>query len=197
MGVWHEAVSQYGYIAIFTLLTMGLLGLPVPDEVLVTYLGYITSLGEMSFTITFLSAVFGSICGISISYFIGVKLGEPFVRKYGSKLKVRAHTIERTKRLFSKYGSIFLIISYFIPGVRHVAAYISGITKYSFKHFLFFATIGAVVWVTVFLSLGNRLGANWGIIADFIRKYSWSIVGTLILIIVVCITYYRYRKQHT
>ncbi len=53
MGVWHEAVSQYGYIAIFTLLTMGLLGLPVPDEVLVTYLGYITSLGEMSFTITF------------------------------------------------------------------------------------------------------------------------------------------------
>lgn len=63
--------------------------------------------------------------------------------------------------------------------------------------FIFFATIGAVVWVTVFLSLGNRLGANWGIIADFIRKYSWSIVGTLILIIVVCITYYRYRKQHT
>ena len=33
-------ISQYGYPAIFCLLMLGIVGLPVPDETLLTFTGY-------------------------------------------------------------------------------------------------------------------------------------------------------------
>jgi membrane protein DedA with SNARE-associated domain len=33
-------VVQYGYVAIFALLMFGIVGLPVPDEMLLTFAGY-------------------------------------------------------------------------------------------------------------------------------------------------------------
>ena len=36
-------ISQYGYLAIFLLLVMGIVGLPVPDETLLTFTGYLVS----------------------------------------------------------------------------------------------------------------------------------------------------------
>ncbi|GEN31708.1 membrane protein DedA with SNARE-associated domain [Cerasibacillus quisquiliarum] len=193
MGVWHDIIGQFGYIVIFLFLSLGIVGvpIPIPDEVLLTYLGYITSLGEISFTVTFIVAVSGSICGITLSYFLGMKLGEPFIQK----LFIKRRTVIRTKRLLQKYGSFLIIFSYFIPGIRHVAAYISGVTRYSIKHFLLFASAGAIMWVIIFLSIGNRLGTNWNIIAYLFRKYSISIFAIIILIIVISATIYRYRKQ--
>src|SRR5690625_7132941 len=81
----------------------------------------------MVFSFTFLAAFLGSACGITINYFLGVKLGEPFLRKYGPRFFIKEHMIRRTNRLFDQYGSALLFICYFIPGVRHIAAYIAGI----------------------------------------------------------------------
>lgn len=199
MGTWLEIVGQFGYISIFTLLTLGIIGLPVPDEVLLTYLGYVTSIGQMSFTMTFISAFLGSVCGISISYLLGSKLGEPFIRKYGPKLFIRKSTFERSKVFFHKYGSVAIIFSYFIPGVRHVTAYMSGITRYSFKRFALLAYTGAMFWVMVFLTIGNRLGANWESVSQFTHKYMWNMIMILVVLIVSYGVYYffiRLHKQH-
>ncbi|MDY0410323.1 DedA family protein [Virgibacillus soli] len=195
MGTWYEFISQFGYVAIFGLLTLGIIGLPVPDEVLLTYLGYVTSIGKMSFTFTFLTALLGSVLGISISYYLGLKLGEPFIKKYGKRFFISERTFERAKRLFHKYGAFMLVISYFIPGIRHVAAYMSGITRYSFKRFALFAYTGAVFWVLLFLVIGNRLGVHWNVIFLFTRKYMWSMIVLLVVCIVFGTIYYRHRLR--
>lgn len=38
-------ILNYGYLAIFVSLFLGLIGLPVPDEVLMTTIGYYCSVG--------------------------------------------------------------------------------------------------------------------------------------------------------
>ena len=40
-------IAQYGYGAIFLLLMLGVVGLPVPDETLLVYCGYLISKGVM------------------------------------------------------------------------------------------------------------------------------------------------------
>src|SRR5690625_1850621 len=102
MGTWYDFISQYGYIAIIVIFSLGIIGLPIPDEVILTYLGYIISMDGMKFSITFVAALIGAVAGISISYFLGVKLGEPFIRRYGPKLFISDKTIDRTNRLFRK-----------------------------------------------------------------------------------------------
>lgn len=195
MGAWYDFISQYGYIAIIVILSLGIIGLPIPDEVILTYLGYIISMDGMKFSITFIAALIGAVAGISISYFLGVKLGEPFIRRYGSKLFISDKTIERTNRLFRKYGPFVLIISYFIPGIRHVAAYVGGITKYSFKRFMVFAYAGALFWVFTFIAIGRRLGENWSLISTFFHQYMWLIGGLALALAAFGGLYYIYRNH--
>ncbi|MDY0407012.1 DedA family protein [Virgibacillus sp. 179-BFC.A HS] len=190
MEMWYDLISQYGYVSIFFLLTLGIIGLPIPDEVLMTYLGYVTSIGKLNFFMTVFSGVCGSIAGISISYLIGIKLGEPFIRKYGAKLFIKEKTVERTKKLFHKFGAYMLFVCYFIPGVRHVAAYLAGITGYKYRLFALFAYSGSVVWVLFFVTLGNRLGSNWEIIYGFTQKYLHHMLFFLITVIVIAIMIY-------
>lgn len=195
MESWYELISQYGYVGIYLLLVLGIVGLPIPDEVLLTYLGYMTSIDKMMFSYTFLAAFLGSVCGITINYFLGVKLGEPFLRKYGSRFFIKAHTIERTNRLFNQYGSAVLFICYFIPGIRHVAAYMAGITKFSYNRFALFTYAGAAVWVLTFLGIGNRLGSNWEVVSTYITKYIWVII-LLVILTAAFLTFYFIRRRH-
>ncbi|MDY0395218.1 hypothetical protein RWE15_13315 [Virgibacillus halophilus] len=85
MGMWYDLISQYGYVAIYLLLTLGIVGLPVPDEVLMAYLGYVTSIGKLSYTLTVLSGIAGSVTGITISYILGIKLGGALYQEVWSK----------------------------------------------------------------------------------------------------------------
>ncbi|GIO27544.1 DedA family protein [Ornithinibacillus bavariensis] len=195
MDMWNDLISQYGYIAIFFLLTLGVIGLPIPDEVLMTYLGYITSTGKMSYLLTVLFGVAGSIVGITISYILGIKLGEPFIRKYGPKFFIKEKAVKRTKLLFHKHGAYMLFACYFIPGVRHVAAYLAGITGYKYRPFALFAYSGAVVWVLVFVTLGNRLGSHWEIIFSFISRYTKIMLIILGIGAIIAILYYFFFKR--
>ena len=190
----NELITHYGYISIFVILGIGIIGLPVPDEVLLTYLGFLTSDGEMQFLPAFLFSLAGALCGISISYLLGNKLGEPFLRKFGPKLFIKEATIHRTKGLFSKYGAFVLLFCYFIPGVRHVAAYVAGITDYSYKRFAFIAYFGAVAWVTAFLVLGNRLGSRWSLIAKHLHQYMWFMI-IMAVVAIASVVVYKYSAS--
>lgn len=197
MESWYLLVGQHGYIAVFLYLSLGIIGLiiPVPDEIILTYAGYLTSIGSMKFIFTFIVAFLGATCGISFSYLLGSKLGEPILTKYGPKLLIKEKTIQRTKKLFNKYGAVVLILSYFIPGVRHIAAYFAGITKFSIKRFVLLTYGGAMLWASVFLMIGNRLGTNWTYISRYIHKYIWIVVVLLVVIATLIVIYYVLRKR--
>lgn len=197
MESWYELVGQYGYISIVIILGIGIIGLPVPDEVLLAYLGYVASIGELNILWTIVFSYLGAICGITLSFILGYKLGKPFLLKYGSRLFIRRGTINRTETLFTKYGSYVLIFCYFIPGVRHIAAYLAGITSYSYKRFSLIAYIGAFVWVNTFLFLGYHLNTQWTMIAQLFSKYMWTFIGGLLLVIGVVISYLKVVKERT
>lgn len=177
-----QFLQQYGYIGIFLFLVLGIVGLPLPDEIMMTFLGYLTSIGQLHLLLTYLSALLGSICGITISYILGIKLGYPFLKRYGNKIFITSQRLQTTQRLFHKYGNWLLFIGYFIPGVRHVTAYIAGISRLTYMRFALFAYFGAIFWCATFIGLGHFLGENWEMVFTIIDKY-----GMYCLIIVVSI----------
>lgn len=70
--VW---IHNYEYLCIVMLLMLGIIGLPIPDETLLLFVGYLSFNGELSLPISLLSAMLGSVCGITISYGLGHLLG--------------------------------------------------------------------------------------------------------------------------
>ena len=86
-----------------------------------------------------------------------------------------------------------MFIGFFIPGVRHITAYIAAINNYSFKKFAIFAYSGAFVWSITFVTLGIMLGEKWRLVGLYLSDFSFYIV--LLLLIIALIIYYFYRNK--
>ena len=156
-----ELFNNYGYIVLLIALMLELIAFPLPGEALMTYCGYVIYEGKMNLTISILIATLGVCVGITLSYFIGKILGVAFFEKYGHYIHMDKNKLDKTSIWFEKYGNKLLIVAYFIPGVRHVTGYFSGITEVSYKKFAINAYAGAFIWTTTFISLGKVLGVNW------------------------------------
>lgn len=189
--------NHFGYIVLFVALTLELIAVPTPGETLMMYCGFLVFQGSLNWVLSILVAVLGVICGITISYFIGHALGASFFKKYGSYIHMGPEKMEKTSKWFERYGNGLLIIAYFIPGVRHVTGYFSGITKIPYKRFALNAYIGAFIWTSTFILLGKTLGSNWERFHFSIKKY--LIIGGIILALglIVIYIYKRYKEQVT
>jgi len=187
-------IARYGYIGIFSALALGIVGLPVPDEVLLTYVGYKVLQGKMIYLLALLSAFLGTTTGITISYVIGLKLGLPFLKKFGPKIHISHERIEYTQNLFKKYGNVVLIIGYFIPGIRHLTAYIAGISHMDFRKFIIFAYTGAFLWSITFISLGHELGKRWYIVEKYMHRYGYLGFAVVVILILAAFAYFKFRR---
>lgn len=192
MGDVTAYIDQFGYIVLFIALLLELLALPLPGEVLMSYTGFLVYKGDLNWILSILIAGFGSCLGMTISYWIGYKLGKPFFEKYGYRVHLGPKRLESTSLWFSKYGNKLLIIAFFIPGIRHITGYFSGITRLPYRTYAIFAYTGAFLWVTVFISLGKILGPQWEMFHSSIKKY--LIIGGIAIAIII-IVYFLYKKN--
>jgi membrane protein DedA with SNARE-associated domain len=154
-------ISRYGYMGIFSLLMFGIIGVPVPDEALLAFSGYLVSRGQLGLVPTIAAAFLGSICGISISYWIGRSGGLFLIRRYGHRVHITPQRIERVTQWLDRFGRWGLIIGYFVPGVRHMTALVAGASQLKYPVFAIFAYSGGLLWSVTFITAGFFLEKEW------------------------------------
>jgi membrane protein DedA with SNARE-associated domain len=181
-------IGQYGYIGIILALAGGIIGLPIPDELLLTFIGYSVSQGRLTYVMALGSSFVGSITGITISYFIGLKLGLPFLKKFGPIMYITEERIEFTRRMFQRWGVLMIFFGYFIPGVRQITAIIAAISHISFRKFVLYAYTGGLVWSILFISLGQLLGKSWIKAVQYIDDFMLYAIGLFILVGLIAFT---------
>jgi membrane protein DedA with SNARE-associated domain len=192
-----QLLQEYGYMGIFFYLILGIVGLPLPDEITMTFLGYLASIGHLHLLYTYLSALAGAICGITISYGLGIRFGYPFLKKYGRKIFITPRRLRIAQMLFRKYGNGLLIIGYFIPGVRHVTAYVAGISKLPFIRFALYAYAGAIFWCAVFIGLGYVFGAKYKVVFAVIHRYGIHLLWVLLFVALLGLGWYLWRHYQS
>lgn len=156
--LFAEWLIHHGPIVLFCLLIMGILLLPIPEETLMIISGVLMSKGKLNLPLTLLAAYGGSICGISLSYLLGRTAGHRILLRYGERFGLTSEKLERAHVWFERYGKWTLPIGYFIPGIRHFTGFASGMTVMDFRQFALFAYTGAIIWVSLFLSIGYYSG---------------------------------------
>jgi len=171
MDAVFQWITNYGDVGLFFLLMLGVVGLPIPDETLLVFCGYQISKGLMDPLTTWLSALAGSWCGISLSYTIGRTLGVGAVHRFGKYLHITEERLARVHQWFDRIGHWALFVGYYIAGVRHLTAIVAGMSKLSFPSFMAYAWSGGLLWVSTFLTLGYYLGENWKQVAEAIHHY--------------------------
>jgi membrane protein DedA with SNARE-associated domain len=159
---------EWGGIALFALLALEIIALPIPGEPLMILAGILLGSGDLSLAPTLIAAYLGALSGINVSYFLGRTAGSYLVAGYGPRIGLTNAMMHRVNSWFSRFGKWTLIIGYFVPGVRHFTGFTAGMTSLSYKTFALFAYVGALLWVSCFLSLGYFLGDYWVSIFDII-----------------------------
>lgn len=171
-------ITQYGYFGIAALLALGIVGLPIPDETLLTFAGYLIFKGELKMLPAGLSALAGSMCGITVSFVLGRTTGYPLLHKYGKYVRISQKEIDKVHDFYHRTGGLALTFGYFIAGVRHLTAYVAGASKLEWPVFAAFAYGGALLWVSTFLTLGYLLGDRWQDILAMAHRFGiWAAGG--------------------
>jgi membrane protein DedA with SNARE-associated domain len=190
-------VTTYGYGALFGLLIFGIVGLPVPDETLLVFCGYLIFTGKMNPVETYLAALAGSCCGITVSYIIGRTAGLGAVHRFGKYLHLNDKRLARVHRWFEHSGHWALFGGYYIAGVRHFTALVAGASKLEFPAFALFAWSGAATWVAVFLALGYFIGERWRQAAELVERYALYVSVLLAAGALAYLAVRWYRRRRT
>jgi membrane protein DedA with SNARE-associated domain len=72
-----------------------------------------------------------------------------------------------------------LAIGYFLPGLRHLNAFIAGASRLRFWIFALFAYTGGLLWVATFVTLGYFVGEEWARTIPQVRTYLWEVTAGL------------------
>ena len=152
MALW---IAQYGYPAIFLMLVGGIVGFPVPDQLLLIISGYLVLTKALAIAPTLVAAVLGSVVGISLSYFLGRGSGS-----YVSQVGFAANRLEKARMWFERFGGWALVFGYFIPGIRNLIGFTSGMMRLNVRQFVPYAFTGAVVSSLTCVCAGYFLGAQ-------------------------------------
>jgi membrane protein DedA with SNARE-associated domain len=187
---FSNIIYEIGYVGVMVLMAMESMIFPVPSEAVMPFTGFLVYEEKFSWIGVFIFSTLGSIIGSSISYLMGLYGGRAFILKYGKYFLLEKEHLEITEKFFSKYGEITILISRFIPVVRHLISIPAGMARMNFMKFIIFTTIGASAWNMFLAYVGYILKSNW----KEIMKYSKVFDLIVILAIFLLSVYFLYKQ---
>ena len=164
-------IAQYGYPAIFCLLMFGIVGLPVPDETLLTFTGYLVFMGIFQAP----ARISGGLAGQHLRHHHQLYAGPHFRAGADPSLRqVPAHhrrARAKAHAWFERVGHWGLTFGYFVPGRPASHRLCRGHERSVEPHqFALFAYSGACpVGHHICFGLGYFLGERWQAVSAQIR----------------------------
>lgn len=191
-------IQTFGYPALFFALWLGIVGTPIPDEVIVMTGGAVTGQGLLQPVPAFAVTYLGVISGLSIGYVLGWHVGTPVLDRIRRNKKMDKY-IDISERLIQRFGPTALFLSYFLPVVRHVLPYIVGAGRMSYSKYALYSYSTGFVWTAIFFMTGQMLGSHIQEVGAVIQHYGWIALGIILATVAVWgfMKYIRLRKGET
>lgn len=192
-NILFDLVHEYGYFTFFIVLCLGIIGLPIPNEVTVMTAGLVASIPLLNPTLTYVFSLAGIISGLTVCYLIGRFAGAPLIEKFQSNTKNKY--IRLSSSYIKKYGYKALWISYFFAGVRNFVPLLIGMNKLPYSTFAINAYITGLLWTTIFFTVGYLFGESIDDISKWINEIS-IFLGIIILLLILWFTYGKKQRQY-
>ncbi|MBQ3402058.1 MAG: DedA family protein [Synergistaceae bacterium] len=177
-----NTIGRMGYTGIISLMFLESSFFPFPSEVVMPPAGYLAWKGEMSLPLVLLAGIAGSLLGALFNYWIAVKLGRPFLLRYGKYFFVSPESINKADEFFSRHGHVSTLVGRLLPVIRQYISLPAGIARMPMKTFTLFTTIGAGAWVVVLTFAGYLLGEHQNLLKEYLHVITLACVGLAVLI---------------
>jgi len=182
-------IEKFGYLGIFLLIAIENIFPPIPSEVILLFGGFMTTYTKLNFFLIIFFSTLGSVIGALILYRIGVIINKDRLKlivegKVGKMLKLKLQDIEKADSWFEKKGNKTVLFCRCIPILRSLISIPAGMNKMNIIKFLFYTTLGSLIWNSILLVLGLIVGENWINVANIFNNYSNIVLIVLLLLII-------------
>lgn len=171
-----------------------LFGIFLPGDSLIFTASIFAAQGYFPIETLVVVALVSTVLGDQTGYYLGKKFGAKIFHKEESLLFKKSY-IDKTKKFFDRYGKKAVLVCRFIPIVRTFIPTMAGISGMEYTDFVKYNILGAIMWISVFCTLGYFLG-------NIIGKNP-QILGLITITIIVVsvfsgmIMVWRHNKTHT
>jgi membrane-associated protein len=104
-------------------------------------------------------ATIGTVAGDHVWYFVGRLKGRRLFEIYCRLFRLSESKIRASDRLLRRFGGLALVLARFAATLRVVVVPLAVSRGLSYRRFVAFDVLGAVLWVTGFIWLGRAAGA--------------------------------------
>ncbi len=177
-------VSQWGYAAIFLIVVLGNVGLPVPEETVLTVSGYLVWQGRLGFVPVLAVGLVSAVLGDNAAYWLGRRYGRAFIARL---VKVEAGRVERIEGFVRRYGMLAVFVARFVAGLRFMAGPLAGSTGLSPIRFFVANLMGAAIYVPVAVGAGYAVGYGLGDRLEQLRRLGGDAETALLVGLVVAL----------
>lgn len=184
----EQFLTDYGYLAIFVLMFVEEAGLPLPlpNEVALMYVGYLSYQGKLDANLAALVATIGAAGGSALLYTIARRGGRRLIHRFGKFIHVTDERLNQAENAVARWGSISIPIARLTPGLRIATTIVSGVLRVSYRVVIVSVVGVSLVWSYFWVYLGRLLGDRWEEGARaFERAGRWGLAGIIVVVAIV------------
>jgi membrane protein DedA with SNARE-associated domain len=186
----------WGPLLVLFFMTVESSFIPFPSEIVMFPAGFMAARGEFfpgdhamgALVLAIACGVAGSLLGAWINYLLSLKLGRPFLHRWGKYFFLAPQKLDRAEQVFREYGDITTFVCRLIPVVRQLISIPAGISRMHFGRFTLFTGAGAGLWVALLAAIGYWFGTTTAGLsyADLIHQAKALLDQHMIWIIMGC-----------
>ncbi len=166
----------YGILFLIVFCETGLVVTPfLPGDSLLFASGALAASGGLNLLLVMGLLIVAAILGDTVNYTIGRVSGEGLQHRFPRVVK-KEH-LDRTHAFFEKYGGKTIIIARFVPIVRTFAPFVAGAGHMSYRYFMAYNVVGAILWVVLCAVAGYFFGN-----LEFVKKNFSAVILAIIVI---------------
>ena len=145
--------ANVGYAAVFALIAVETMGIPVPGETALIGAALLAHDGQLDIVWLVALAAAAAIIGDNVGFAIGRKGGRKLFARPGPFHHHRMKVLEHGEPFFARHGPKAVFLGRWVSGLRIASAWLAGMNKMDWPTFLFWNALGGIAWA-VSIGLG-------------------------------------------
>ncbi|MBI3586158.1 MAG: DedA family protein [Ignavibacteriales bacterium] len=183
------------YVAIASIAYIENIFPPFPSDVIVVFAGSLIGVGTIDFTTALLLSTVGSTLGFMTMYKIGHWFGHRILEE--GKIKfIPKEGVLKVESWFQKYGYWIIIANRFLSGTRAVVSFFAGLSELSLMRTTILSFLSAMLWNSILLFAGQKLGQNWREIGFYLETYTKTVTAILVVGALLVAARYIYKRTN-
>jgi membrane protein DedA with SNARE-associated domain len=189
LAPWFEHGS---YVAVFVVLVLCGVGLPVPEEATFIVAGMVTPQTIPAVCIMIAVGLLGILAGDSLTYLCGRRYGMVLLARWPFNRFLKQENLDKARHFIDRHGSHAVFFAGFLAGVRAPTYFLCGSMGLSYPRFVLWDSARAVLTCPISVYLAWRFGAA---AQEKVKEYSHFLLGGLFVVLLFIILRYLRRRR--